>query len=114
MSYKATSGLLVWVEGDKKGEWYTANDWQYKKFVDAIEFGTMKTMGYPNPLVRTEPFKNGVYMYRFHIHNDWNPCFIENMTTKKIREIKYFQLGISAHSYNEVSPLKKSVITPFS
>ena len=34
MSYMATSGLLVWVEGDKNGEWYTAHDWQYKQFVD--------------------------------------------------------------------------------
>ena len=112
MSYTATSGLIVWIEGDKKNEWYTAYDWQYKQFLNAIQFGTMKSMGYPNPLVKTKPFKNGIYMYRFHIHNDWNPCYIENMTTKKIREIKYFELGISAHSYSDKAVIKKSIINP--
>lgn len=95
MSYKATTGLLVWVEGDKKDEWFYALDWQFKEFVKVMKFGTMKSMCYPNPLEKTEPFKHGLYEYRFHIYNDWNPCFIENMTTKKVREIKYFELGKS-------------------
>ena len=112
MSYKATTGLLVWIEGDNKGEWYTAKDWQYKWFVNTIGFGTMKTMCIPNPLVKTEPFIHGEYKYRFHIHNDWNPCYLENMTTKKKREIKYFELGISAHNYNNQIPPKKSKISP--
>ena len=111
MSYKATSGLLVWIQGDIKGEWYIALDWQYKHFVRAMKFGTMKSMGYPNPLVKTMPFTHGPYKYRFHIHDDWNPCFIENMTTKKVREIKYFELGISAHDYHNQTPPKKSIIT---
>ena len=112
MSYKATTGLLVWIEGDKKGEWYTAKDWQYNRFIISMQFGTMKTMGYPNLLEKTEPFTQDKYKYRFHIHNDWNPCYIENMTTKKIREIKYFELGINAHDYNNQTSTKKSKITP--
>lgn len=113
MSYNATSGLLVWIKGDKEYQWYTALDWQYKHFVEEIRFGTMKSMGHPTPLVKTEPFTHGEFEYRFHIHNDWNPCFIENMTTKKIREIKYFELGINAHDYYNQSLPKKSKITPF-
>ena len=93
MSYKATTGLLVWIEGDNKNEWFYALDWQFNEFVKVMKFGTMKSMCYPNPLEKTEPFIHGQYKYRFHIHNDWNPCFIENMTTKKVREIKYFELG---------------------
>jgi len=111
MSYKATSGLQVWVEGDRQDEWWSALDWQYKNFVVGMRFGTMKTMGYPTPLEKTQPFTYGSYRYRFHIHNDWNPCFIENMTTNKIREIKYYELGVSAHDYHNHTLPKKSIIT---
>ena len=103
MSYKFTSGMLVLVQGDKKEEWFTALDWQYRNFIRVMRFGTMKSMGRPTPLEKTEVFKHNNFKYRFHIHNDWGPCFIENMITKKIREIKYFEIGISAHE-NSIKP----------
>jgi len=49
-------------------------------------------MGMPNPITLTEPFTNGDYQYQFKIINDWNPCYIINMTTGKVREIKYLPL----------------------
>lgn len=90
---KATNGVIVFVEANKKGEWFLAKNWQSEKFLEVMEFGTMKSMCYPNPLVETEVFtapNNG--QYKFHIHNDWGPVFIENIHTKKKREIKYFEL----------------------
>ena len=31
--------------------------------------------------------------YRYIIQNDWGPCWIENLTTGKKREIKYLEIG---------------------
>ena len=33
MSLTITDGVLVFVEADKKGEWFSAKDWQRKKFL---------------------------------------------------------------------------------
>ena len=88
------SGYLVFVEGDKE-EWFQAFEWQKKEFIKAMEFGTMKTMCYPNPITKSKTFKckeNG-FNYRFIIINDWGPVFMENMDTKKKREIKYVELN---------------------
>lgn len=111
MSYIVTSGLLVLIEGDVKGQWFTAEEWQYTNFLGVIDLGTMKTMGgYQCPTVeKTKPFIYNNFKYRFHIHNHWNPCFIENMTTKKIREIKYLAVGIDEHS--DPQPTKSIIIT---
>ena len=90
------SGYLVLVEGDKD-EWYRAFEWQKKEFIKAMDFGTMKSMCYPNPITKSKPFKceeNG-FNYRFIIIDDWGPVFMENMDTKKKREIKYIQLNKS-------------------
>ena len=42
MSYNATSGLLVWIKGDKEDQWYTALNWQYKHFVEEILISRFK------------------------------------------------------------------------
>ena len=88
-----TDGILVFVESDKKGEWFLAKDWQRTQFFDIMKFGTMKSMGFPNPHSETDVFNapnNG--QYKFHIYNDWGPVYIENIHTKKRREVKYFEL----------------------
>ena len=58
-----------------------------------MKFGTMKSMCYPNPIEYTPEFMHNRMTYRFIIENDWGPCWIENMTTKKKRKIAYFELG---------------------
>ena len=89
-----SEGLFVFVEGDEKDgkEWFLAKDWQVDQFIQAMGFGTMKSMGYPNPRVETEIFTYGCYRYRFIIINDWGPCYIKNVDTGKEREIKYIEL----------------------
>ena len=44
MTIKFTSGILVFVEGDKKDEWFLAKGWQSESFIKEMKFGTMKTM----------------------------------------------------------------------
>ena len=102
MSNIATDGIIVFVEADKNHEWFVAKDWQKKKFFEIMEFGTMKSMGAPNPYVETKVFTapNGGN-YKFHIHNDWGPVYIENIHTKKKREIKYFELYKSNNCSND-------------
>ena len=87
-----TSGYLIIVEGNKSDEWNDALPWQSEKFMEVMKFGSMKSMGMPNPITLTEPFTNGDYQYQFKIINDWNPCYIINMNTGKVREIKYLPL----------------------
>ena len=88
-----TNGLIVLVEADRKGEWFKALPWQQEKFIEVMKFGTMKSMGRPNPTEYTPQFKHNGMTYRFIIDDDWGPCWIENMTTKKKRKIVYFELG---------------------
>jgi hypothetical protein len=89
----ATDGILVFVEGDKKEEWFNATEWQKNKFFEVMEFGTMKSMGIPNPHVETPVFiAPNKGHYKFHIYDDWGPVYIENIHTKKKREVRYFQL----------------------
>ena len=90
-----TSGYLIIVEGNKPGEWFSALSWQQDKFMEVMKFGTMKSMGIPNPITLTEPFTNGDFQYQFKIINDWKPCYLINMTTRKEREIKYIKLCLS-------------------
>lgn len=88
-----TDGLVVLVEADRRGEWFNALPWQQKKFTEVMRFGTMKSMCYPNPIEYTPEFTHNGMKYRFIIENDWGPCWIENMSTKKKRKIVYFELG---------------------
>jgi hypothetical protein len=90
-----TSGFLIFVEGDETGEWFSALQWQQEKFMEVMKFGTMKSMCMPNPITLTEPFTNGDFQYQFKIINDWKPCYLINMTTRKEREIKYIKLCLS-------------------
>jgi len=92
-SYLFTEGLIVLIEGNLPKQWWTAKDWQVKKFIKVMKFGTMKSMGSPCVKECTEPFYHNGMKYRFIIENDWGPCSIENMTTNRIRKIKYFELG---------------------
>ena len=92
-SLKLTEGIVVLVESDKKGEWHTAYEWQANEFIKAMEFGTMKSMGHPNPRTETNPFKHRGIRYNFIIIDDWGPCYIKNIDSGREREIKYFELG---------------------
>ena len=106
-----SNGILIFIEGNKKNgeEWHTAYKWQSDKFIEMMEFGTMKSMGAPNPLTLTEPFTHRGTNYRFRIIDDWGPCYIENMTTHKIREIKYFHLESSSEKFPYSEPKYKAV-----
>jgi len=90
-----TSGYLIFIKGDKQDEWNDALPWQSEKFMEVMKFGSMKSMGMPNPITLTEPFTNGDFQYQFKIINDWKPCYLINMTTGKEREIKYIKLCLS-------------------
>lgn len=92
-NFTVQSGILVFVEGNKKDEWFAAKEWQKNEFFKVMEFGTMKSMGIPNPHVETSVFTApNKGEYKFHIYDDWGPVYIENIHTKKKREVKYFQL----------------------
>ena len=88
-----TNGLVILVEADRRGEWFQALPWQEKKFIEVMRFGTMKSMCFPNPIEYSPEFSHNGMKYRFVIENDWGPCWIENMTTKRKRKIVYFELG---------------------
>jgi len=91
-----SNGILILVEGDKpnKMQWWKATNWQSSEFIKAMRFGTMKSMGgYPVPIEYTTPFTVNTFTYRFIIENEWGPCYIENMTTTKKRQIIYTELG---------------------
>ena len=89
-SYTFTNGLIILVESDKKGEWWSALKWQQDEFIKAMRFGTMKSMCFPNPIEYSDKFEHDSMEYRFIIENDWGPCWIENLTTKRKRKIQYF------------------------
>lgn len=90
-----TSGYLIFIKGDKLDEWFPALPWQQEKFMEVMEFGSMKSMCMPNPIILTEPFTNGDFQYQFKIIDDWKPCYLINITTGKEREIKYIKLCLS-------------------
>jgi hypothetical protein len=87
-----SSGLMILVEGDEPDEWFSAMEWQRRRFLEVMQFGCMKSMGQPNPKEETDIFKYENYEYRFIIYDDWGPCFIKNMTTGKEREIIYMEV----------------------
>ena len=88
-----SKNLVVYIEGDKKSmPWYLALDWQREEFMKALQWGTMKSMGAPNDYEISKEFEKNGFKYKFVIFNDWNPCFLINLTTKKIREVKYLEM----------------------
>lgn len=97
MSITFTDGILILVEADNQGSWWQALQWQSEEFIKAMEFGTMKSMCYPNPLTRTKTFVHDDMKYHFLIENDWGPCTLVNETTKKKRSLKYFNIGKSEY-----------------
>ena len=85
--------MIVLIEGDCADiPWYNAKKWQRDKFTEALQWGTMKSMGRPNPYELSPVFSQDGFRYRFIIYDDWNPCFLLNLTTSTIREVKYFSL----------------------
>ena len=85
--------MIVLIEGDCVDlPWYNAKKWQRDKFTEALQWGTMKSMGRPNPYELSPVFAHDGFRYRFIIYDDWNPCFMVNLTTGRIREVKYFSL----------------------
>ena len=92
MPAKFSEGILIFIESDEKGIWWQAKKWQADTFISFMRFGTMKSMGMPNPHVVSNVFKEDGFKYRIHVHNDWGPCYLENVNTKKKREIKYYEL----------------------
>lgn len=92
MSNTFPDGYMVFVESDTPKKWWISKEWQKNEFLKAMKFGTMKTMGYPNPHITSTPFKTEGFNYRFIIKNDWGPVYLENLDTKKTREIKYMEL----------------------
>ena len=91
MSYPR--GIKIFVQGNND-DWWDPMEWQKTEFIKAMEFGSMKSMGAPNPITETEQFKSKEtgFTYRFIIINDWGPVYLENIDTKKQREIKYIDL----------------------
>jgi hypothetical protein len=98
MSLTISNGLLILIEGDNN-DWYSALDWQVNEFIKEMKFGTMKSMGHPNPRIETKPFRKNSYRYQFIILNDWGPCYLKNIDTDKEREIKYLELQPSNKNY---------------
>lgn len=93
MSISFTNGVIVLVESDTPGEWWNGKSWQTTKFIQAMRFGEMKSMGGVEIATEyTEPFQHDNFWYRFKIENGWGPVFIQNISTTRSREIKYFQL----------------------
>ena len=96
-----TSGVLILVESDTQNKWWKANPWQSKEFIKAMEFGTTKSMGYPNPITYSEIFSYNTFNYRFIIKNDWGPCYIHNMTTGKERRVLYYDIPFISESITQ-------------
>jgi len=92
---------IILIEGDDPNSktWFMAKKQQRDEFSKALRYNTMKTMGYPNDYEISVPFANNGFTYRFIILNDWSPCFMINMDTKKIREVKYFPMNKSGFTY---------------
>ena len=96
-----SSGILILIESDTPNKWWKAKQWQSIEFIKAMEFGTMKTMGFPNPITYSKTFSYNTFDYRFIIKNDWGPCSIHNMTTGKERRVLYLDIGnTSNETYN--------------
>ncbi len=107
MSIRFSDGIIVFVEGDKKDEWFLAKSWQKKQFVKFMRFGTMKSMGHPGIHEESEPFTEESYNYKYHVYNDWNPCVLENLDTGKKRTVRYFELYNNIKSNNYTNKLSR-------
>jgi len=104
--------MIVLIEGDCIDlPWYNAKKWQRDKFTEALQWGTMKSMGRPNPYELSPVFSHDGFMYRFIIYDDWNPCFMVNLTTGRIREVKYFSLQRERFQFFDEDEFKKLGVT---
>ena len=104
--------MIVLIEGDCIDlPWYNAKKWQRDKFTEALQWGTMKSMGRPNPYELSPVFAHDGFRYRFIIYDDWNPCFMVNLTTGRIREVKYFSLQRERFQFFDEDEFKKLGVT---
>ena len=104
--------MIVLIEGDCADiPWYNAKKWQRDKFTEALQWGTMKSMGRPNPYELSPVFSQDGFRYRFIIYDDWNPCFLVNLTTSTIREVKYFSLQKERFQFFNEDDFKASGIS---
>ena len=104
--------MIILIEGDCVDiPWYNAKKWQRDKFTEALQWGTMKSMGRPNPYELSPVFSHEGFRYRFIIYDDWNPCFIVNLTTGRIREVKYFSLQKERFQFFNEDDFKASGVT---
>jgi hypothetical protein len=91
------TGTLIFVEGDRVDEWWQPLDWQAREFLKAMRFGEMKSMGgCVQPTEYTDKFKQAQFEYRFIIEDGYGhepSCYLENLSTGKKREIKFYHLG---------------------
>lgn len=112
--FRFTDGILMLVEGDEPNTWYLAQNWQYKKFIEVMKFGTMKSMGIPNPLTESDTFRHGQYNYKFEIINDWGPVYLINTNTNKKRRIQYHIIENKDESKGHLNDkLKQTNISKF-
>ena len=70
----------------------------------------------PNTIEYGREFTQNGFKYRIIVENDWNPVHIENITTGKKREIKYFQIGYSINMNEEIDvdshyPVPKPIVS---
>ena len=88
--------LFILIEGDNN-QWHSAFEWQKKEFTKLLQYGTMKSMGglYSPTYETSKVIKINGFRYIFVIFNHWNPCFLVNLDTKKIREVKYYEISKS-------------------
>jgi len=95
-------GLIVLIEGDNPQKpWFNALKWQRDEFTKALQYGSMKSMCFPGNYEISKVFEKDGFKYRFVIFNDWNPCFMINLTTKKIREVKYIEINKTKFGFFE-------------
>lgn len=85
------SGYVVFVQSDIKGKWWLALDWQKKRFMDAMQFGTMKSMGYPVEFEETDMFAEQGHRYKIEIYDETKAVLV-NLDTDKRREFRYSNL----------------------
>ena len=56
---------MIFIQGDHNN-WYSARKWQADKFIEVMDFGTMKSMGMPSPREETDPFSTGWIPIQIH------------------------------------------------
>ena len=88
-NFTVQSGILVFVEGNKKEDGLLQKC--KNEFFKVMEFGTMKSWEFLTHMLKLQFLLHHTGQYVSYLHY-WGPVYIENIHTKKKREVKYFQL----------------------